>query len=59
MQKLEQISRFCEKFIFSFKSFTIFAISRMLCPVLTINAPAILKVQEVIFLCGQNTLLGS
>jgi len=26
---------------------------------LTINAPAIMKVQEVIFLCGQNTLLGS
>jgi len=26
---------------------------------ITINAPAIMKVQEVIFLCGQNTLLGS
>ena len=26
--------------------------------ILTINAPAIMKVREVIFLCGQNTLLG-
>ncbi len=27
--------------------------------ILTINAPAIMKVQEVIFVCGQNTFLGS